>query len=292
MHTRVICLLAPLGLLGCATPANHYDPLEPINRPIYAFNSAFDKAVMKPVAKGYVAVTPEPVRTGVSNFFGNLEDVYIGLSDLLEGKVKDVGVDVGRVVVNSTVGILGLFDVASKSNLPKHSADFGQVLGHWGVPSGPYIVMPILGSKTLRDSTDWVGGYYLDPVHAIQDQGAQNSLEALKYVSLRAKLLSASEVMDEANFGDEYSFVRDGYLQRRYNLIWDGSPPKPLQLGDDDGSDSDAGKPVDAAKPANATQPPASDSPPAQPDMPVPAPQAESKPAADATQQPAQVTPQ
>lgn len=253
MRTPLLCLTAAFALMGCATPANHYDPLEPVNRPIYAFNQALDKAVVKPVAQGYVAVTPPPVRAGVSNFFGNLEDVYIGLSNLLEGKVRDAGMDAGRVLVNSTVGILGLFDVASQSNLPKHNADFGQVLGHWGVPSGPYIVMPVLGSKTLRDTADWAGGYLIDPIGAVREQSTKNSLQALKFVDLRARLLSATAVFDEASFGDEYSFVRDGYLQRRYNLIWDGNPPAPLKLGDDD---ADLG-PDDVAKPADAQPAPA-----------------------------------
>jgi phospholipid-binding lipoprotein MlaA len=234
MRTLILCLAIPLTLLGCATPANHYDPLEPVNRPVYAFNQALDKAVVKPVARGYVAVTPTPVRKGVSNFFGNLEDVYIGVSDLLEGKLREAGGDVGRVLVNSTVGIAGLFDVASEANLPKHNADFGQVLGHWGVPSGPYIVMPVLGSKTLRDSADWAGGYFFDPVRALREQRTRNELQALKFVDLRASLLSATAVFDAASFGDEYSFVRDSYLQRRYSLIWDGNPPSPLKLGDDD----------------------------------------------------------
>lgn len=251
MRTQLLCLLTPLALLGCATPVNHYDPLESVNRPIYAFNSALDKGIIKPVAKGYVAVTPSPVRQGVSNFFGNLEDVYIGVSDLLSGKVRDAGGDAGRVLVNSTVGLLGFFDVASQSNLPKHHADFGSVLGHWGVPSGPYIVMPVLGVKTLRDSADWVGGYWLDPVHAVRDQATQNSMEGLKFVDLRARLLSASAVVDEASFGDEYSFVRDSYLQRRYNMMWDGNPPKPLPLGDD----GDDGLPPDSAAPAKDAAP-------------------------------------
>jgi phospholipid-binding lipoprotein MlaA len=222
------------GLAGCATPANHYDPLEPVNRPIYAFNTAVDKAIVRPVAKGYVGITPPPVRQGVTNFFGNLEDVYIGVSDLLMGKFGDAGGDVGRVLINSTVGILGLFDVASESTLRKHNADFGQVLGHWGVGSGPYLVVPLLGSKTLRDTTDWAGMYWLDPVRSVRDQATKNSLTGLRLVNLRASLLSASAVVDEASFGDEYTFVRDSYLQRRYSLIWDGNPPTPLKLGDDD----------------------------------------------------------
>ncbi|MBV8658679.1 MAG: VacJ family lipoprotein [Burkholderiales bacterium] len=252
--------LALLGLGGCATPANHYDPLEPVNRKVYGFNSAIDKAVVKPIAQGYVAVTPQPVQTGVSNFFGNLEDVYIGVSNVLSGKMHDAGGDAGRVVINTTIGIGGLFDVATKSGLPKHNNDFGQVLGRWGVGSGPYIVMPFLGPKTLRDSADWVGSYYVDPVRAIHDSDVRLGLNALRFVDLRAKLLSQEAVLQQAAFGDEYSFVRDGYLQRRYSLIWDGNPPTPLKLGDDNDFELDppaaspqpaeGGKPADGAKPA------------------------------------------
>ncbi|WP_374355885.1 VacJ family lipoprotein [Chitinimonas sp.] len=238
----------PMLLFGCATPANHYDPLEPINRPIYAFNRAVDSAVVKPIAQGYVAVTPTVVRTGASNFFGNLEDVYIGASNLLQGKVSDAGKDLGRVLINSTVGLLGVFDVASQAELPKHKADFGTVLGHWGVGSGPYIVAPFIGSKTLRDSADWVGGYWMDPLRAVPNRPVKNSLSGLKFVNLRASLLSATAVVDEASFGDEYSFVRDSYLQRRYSLVWDGNPPEPLKFGDDD----DAAAPTSSDAPANA----------------------------------------
>ena len=256
-----------LGLAGCATPANHYDPLEPVNRKIYSFNSAVDKAVLKPVAQGYVAVTPQPVRTGVSNFFSNLEDVYIGVSNVLSGKMQDAGGDVGRVVINSTIGIGGLFDVATKSGLSKHNNDFGQVLGRWGVGSGPYLVVPLLGPKTLRDTADWVGSYYVDPVWAVHDRDVRIELNALRFIDMRAKLLASETVLKEASFGDEYSFVRDGYLQRRYSLIWDGNPPAPLKLGDDDDFELDppATPPSDNAKPAADAQPaaaaPAADAP-------------------------------
>ncbi|MBV8467316.1 MAG: VacJ family lipoprotein, partial [Burkholderiales bacterium] len=221
-----LSLLGLAALVGCATPANHYDPLEPVNRKVYAFNTTIDKAVAKPIAQGYVAITPQPVRRSVSNFFGNLEDVYIGASDVLEGKFKDAGGDAGRILVNSTIGIFGLLDWATPMGMEKHNADFGQVLGRWGVGSGPYIVAPLLGPKTLRDSTDWLGTYYMDPLRThLHDTAWRNSLTALKFVDLRAKLLGAEKVVDAANFGDEYSFIRDSYLQKRYSLIYDGNPP-------------------------------------------------------------------
>ncbi|GAB3263693.1 MlaA family lipoprotein [Chitinimonas naiadis] len=258
MRYSLPLLFSPLLLAACATPANHYDPIEPVNRKVYAFNSAIDKAVLKPVAKGYEAVTPQPVRTGVSNFFSNLGDVYVGVSNLLQGKVKDAASDTGRVVFNTTFGILGLIDVATPMGLTKHDEDFGQVLGAWGVPSGAYLVLPLMGPKTLRDTSDVVGSYYLDPLKAIQDQGAKNALTVLRLVDTRTKLFAAESLIESANVGDEYSFVRDSYLQRRYNLVWDGAPPKPLPLGDDD--DFDPAAPDAATPPATTPAVPAATS--------------------------------
>ncbi|QDQ26501.1 VacJ family lipoprotein [Chitinimonas arctica] len=239
MRHRLPLLLSPLLLAACATPTNHYDPLEPINRKVYAFNSALDKAVLKPVAKGYVAITPKPIRAGVANFFGNLQDVYIGAANLLQGNWRDAASDGTRVVFNSTFGLLGLIDIASQAGLEKHDEDFGQVLGHWGMGSGPYLVVPFLGPKTLRDTADWAGSYALDPVRAIQDDQAATGLNLLRMVNLRTELLAADSVVQAASFGDEYGFVRDSYLQRRYNMVWNGNPPKPLPLGDGDEEEID-----------------------------------------------------
>lgn len=226
-------LLSPLLLVACATPANHYDPLEPMNRKVYAFNSTLDKAVLKPVAEGYAAVTPRPVRTAVGNFFGNLSDAYSGASNFLQGKWRQGTTDVGRVLINTTLGLGGLIDIASMApSLPKRNEDFGQVLGHWGVGSGPYLVLPVLGPKTLRDSVDYVGVYYTDPGIHINDTLLGYGLTGLRVIDTRANLLSVEETMQAAAFGDEYTFVRDGYLQRRYSLVWDGRPPEPLQLGE------------------------------------------------------------
>lgn len=224
-------------LAGCATPENHYDPLEPINRKVYGFNSTVDNAVVKPVAKAYVKVTPEPLQTGIHNFFGNLEDLYIGANNLLQGKWQQAGSDVGRVALNTTLGLAGFIDIATPARIPKHNEDFGQTLGVWGVGSGPYLVVPFLGTKTLRDTGDWIMGAYMDPVGRIGYVPTRNSLTATRLLDTRASLLSADTLIDTASF-DEYSFVRDGYLQRRYNLIYDGNPPKPLKMGDD-GDDID-----------------------------------------------------
>ncbi|GLR11893.1 hypothetical protein GCM10007907_06830 [Chitinimonas prasina] len=248
-------LLSPLLLVACATPANHYDPLEPVNRKVYAFNSALDKAVLKPVAQGYVAITPKPVRAGVSNFFGNLEDIYIGASNLLQGKWREAVSDGGRVVFNSTLGLFGLIDIATPAGLPKHDEDFGQVLGAWGVPSGPYIVMPFLGPKTLRDSSDWVGSYALNPMRALHDDDTSLGLNLLKLVDTRATLLPADALIESASFGDEYGFVRDSYLQRRYNLVWDGAPAQPLPLGEVEADETEPA-PANPAAPAAPQQQP------------------------------------
>ncbi|WP_269533630.1 VacJ family lipoprotein [Chitinimonas sp. BJYL2] len=254
MKKALISLSSLTLLSACATPANHYDPIEPINRKVYAFNSAVDKAVLKPVAKGYQAVTPAPVRTGVSNFFSNLEDVYIGASNLLQGKWREAASDVGRVVFNTTLGIGGLIDIATPAGLPKHDEDFGQVLGAWGVESGPYLVLPLMGPKTLRDTADTVGSMAMDPVQAINDDDAVTGLSLLRVVDQRTKLFAAESLVASAGFGDEYAFVRDAYLQRRYNLVWDGSPPKPLPLGEDEEYD-----PADSAAAPSAAEPAAAD---------------------------------
>ncbi|MDK2123156.1 MlaA family lipoprotein [Parachitinimonas caeni] len=229
----LLSICVAVALTGCATPANRYDPLEPLNRKVYAFNDALDRAVVKPVAQGYVAITPAPVRTAFGNFLGNLQDVYIALNGLLQGKVRQAGSDAGRFVVNSTLGLLGLIDIATPIGFPKHNEDFGQTLGSWGIGSGPYLVLPVLGPRTLRDSVDIPVAAKLQPINQINDVQTLNGLRVMEAIDQRARLLSAGELLDTAAL-DPYSFLRDGYLQRRYNLIYDGSPPKPLPMGEDD----------------------------------------------------------
>lgn len=232
LHTLGVLSLA-LALAGCATPANHYDPLEPVNRKVYAFNGAIDRNVAQPIARGYVANVPKPVQNGTHNFFSNLNDVYVGTNNLLQGKWKQAGSDVGRVLFNSTFGLFGLIDIATPAGMPKHNEDFGQTLGAWGVGSGPYVVVPFLGFKTLRDTGDWVVSAAMDPVRAVDDQATRDVATALRLLNLRAELLGAASVVDGASI-DEYAFVRDGYLQRRYSLVYDGKPPAPLKLGDEE----------------------------------------------------------
>jgi phospholipid-binding lipoprotein MlaA len=221
-------LLAAAALLlgGCATSGNPKDPIEGFNRAMFGLNEGLDKAIFKPVATGYDVVLPSPVKTGVSNVFGNLDDAVIGVNNLLQGKGKEGFSDFGRVIINSTVGLLGLVDVASTMGLEKHDEDFGQTFGRWGMGPGAYVMWPIFGPRTVRDSFGMFVDWYADPVVAvIHDVPARNSAIALRFVSRRAQMLPADKVIEEAAL-DKYAYIRDGYLQRRRNLIHDGNPPR------------------------------------------------------------------
>lgn len=219
------CLLAGVLLLsGCATGGNPRDPIEGFNRSVFAFNEGVDKAVLKPVAKGYDKVMPTTAKTGVSNFFGNIADVFIGVNNVLQGKMSDGASDLGRVVVNSTVGVLGLVDVASDIGLEKHEEDFGQTFGRWGAGPGAYVVVPFFGPRDVRDTAGLVFDLYADPVGHLDNVAARNTLGATRVISDRAALLPAEKVIEEAAL-DKYSYLRDAYLQRRLNLIYDGAPP-------------------------------------------------------------------
>lgn len=215
-------------LAGCATSGNPKDPLEGFNRAMFAFNDGLDTVLIKPVAKGYDAVLPAPVRTGVTNFFGNIADLFIGINNLLQGKPDQAFSDFGRVIINSTIGILGLFDVATEAGLEKHEEDFGQTFGRWGVGDGAYVVIPFFGPRTVRDTVGLVLDVKTDPVANLGDVSTRNSLLALRLIDNRADLLPADKVIEQAAL-DKYSYVRDGYLQRRRNLIHDGNPPRELE---------------------------------------------------------------
>lgn len=203
------------------------DPWEKMNRSITKFNDGVDKYVMKPVAKGYRAVTPEPVDRGVSNFFSNLDDVTVFINDLFQLKLLQGTSDLARLVVNSTVGIAGLFDVATHIGLEKHHEDFGQTLGVWGAPEGPYLVLPFFGPSTLRDgSSKLLVDWRTDPLYYYDDNEVrQYSLYALDFVDTRADLLHASSIIEKSST-DTYLFTREAYLQRRRNLVYDGNPPE------------------------------------------------------------------
>jgi len=238
---RLCAALLLSGMMaGCATSGgNPADPLERINRPIFAFNDATDRWVFTPVAKGYRFVLPGFVRTGISNFFSNLDDVWVSVNDVLQGKFQGGLEDFTRVIFNSTFGIGGLFDFASPVGLPKHNEDFGQTLGAWGVASGPYVVIPFLGPSTFRDGFGLIFDYNADLVYwATESVPVRNSLYATRAISNRAKLLDATNLLEQAAL-DRYTFVRDAWLQRRRNLVYDGNPPRER---DDESDDEPTGK--------------------------------------------------
>lgn len=221
---------AAVLLSGCASTANNpKDPYEGFNRAMFAVNEGIDKAVAKPLAKGYDAAVPLPMKAGVGNFFGNVGDLWIGVNDGLQGKPADAGTDIARLLINSTVGILGLFDVASEMGFDKHDEDFGQTLARWGVGDGGYLFWPIIGSRTVRDTGGFLVDSYADPVRwGIEDIPVRNSAYFVRFVDVRASLLPADKVVEEAAL-DKYAYIRDAYLQRRRSQIFDGNPPKQLE---------------------------------------------------------------
>lgn len=214
-----------LALTGCATNGDPRDPLEPLNRGIYKFNDTVDEAVIKPVAKGYKAVLPNPVRTGVGNFFSNIDDALIAVNNLLQFKFSQAASDVARLIANTTFGIGGLFDVATSFGLEKHNEDFGQTLGYWGIGDGPFLMLPFLGPSNVRDTVGLAAYYQLDPVWNLSHIPTRNTLGTLRVLDRRARLLDAEKVLDEAAL-DPYTFLRDAYIQHRRNLIYDGNPPR------------------------------------------------------------------
>lgn len=226
---RLSCLLGLLSLAllgGCASTKNPRDPLEPLNRTIYHLNDGLDKVVLKPVATVYKTVIPQLVRTGVTNFYNNLYDVLTALNNLLQGKVGDAVSDVGRIAINTTVGLAGFIDVATEIGLEKHKEDFGQTLGRWGINSGPYLQVPFFGPSSFRDSLGKLVDFKLDPIRLIwrDHMRTRNLVWGLYIINLRANLLDSTKILDEAAL-DPYEFQRDAYLQRRRNLVYDGNPP-------------------------------------------------------------------
>jgi phospholipid-binding lipoprotein MlaA len=214
------------GAAGCATTATDArDPLEGFNRQVYAFNDGFDQAIGKPVATVYRDVLPVQVRTWVRNFFANIADIWIGANDLLQGKPNDTVVDWARFAFNTTVGIFGINDVASDMGLEKHDEDFGQTFGRWGIEDGAYLVLPFLGSSSVRDSAGLVLDIYTDPVLQHKPVRVRNAMAVTRAIGKRADLLDASRILEEAAL-DKYVFQRDAYLQRRRNQVYDGNPPR------------------------------------------------------------------
>ncbi len=194
------------------------DPWESWNRKVFAFNDFADRYALAPVARSYQWITPDPVEKGIGNMFANLREVSTILNDLLQFKFGQAASDSGRLLINSTVGIAGLFDVASPIGLEKHNEDFGQTLGYWGVGSGPYLVVPFLGSFTVRDGLGAPIDAYTDYIRTIDHIPTRNQLYATRIISQRASLFSAEKLIS----GDRYAFIRDAYLQRREYLVNDG----------------------------------------------------------------------
>ncbi len=227
MKISSLCLSFAALLSGCATGGNPNDPIEGFNRAMFSVNEGVDKAVIKPVAQGYDAVLPQPVQTGVVNVFSNVADVPTAINNLLQGKPLQALSDGGRFLINSTLGLLGIFDVASLMGLEKHDEDFGQTFGRWGIGEGAYVVLPFFGPRTVRDSVGLAVDIYTDPIVNIENVPTRNSLAALRIVSKRAELLKADKVVEEAAL-DKYSYIRDAYLQHRRSEVYDGNPPKQL----------------------------------------------------------------
>ena len=253
--TAVVLIAMMCTVSGCAT--TNRDPLEGINRGIYKFNDVADRYAMKPVAKAYKAVAPEPVRTGISNFFSNLGTLTTIVNDLLQLKFAQAFTDAGRFVINSTFGIAGFIDVAGKDNIAKHNEDFGQTLGYWGVGSGAYLVLPILGPSTVRDVTglafDTVTS---DPVTYLHNTGqirAHNQVRLVQFLDKRTQLLDAKDLVDDASI-DPYAFMRDAYLQRRASQVQDGLVPAEL-LQDDDFEPEDDEPAQDSTSSSDAVMP-------------------------------------
>ena len=223
---RLLLLISIILLAGCAGARNPSDPLEPLNRGIYRFNDTVDKAVIKPVAQGYNAVMPTAGKNMLTNFFSNMDDVVVTANDLLQFKLEQGFSDGMRVLVNSTIGVLGLIDVASVTGLKKHNEDFGQTLGKWGVGNGPYLVLPILGPSTLRDSAGLYVDGYPSPMYQIKDMRSRNQSYLARGINWRAGVLDQEKILDEAMV-DRYEFIRDTYLLHRKSLVYDGNPPRP-----------------------------------------------------------------
>lgn len=229
LRSRLLAAAFLVGALSaCATgpTANSRDPLEPMNREIYRINEDLDAGIIKPVGQLYADYVPSPVQTAVGNFFSNFSDIYSAVNNLLQAKPGRAAEDTMRVAINTVFGLGGLIDIATPAGLPKYKEDFGQTLGYWGLPSGPYIVLPLLGPSSVRDTAGLLVDLQLEPLVYLDSAALEYSLAGLFVIDKRARLLGATSLLETAAL-DKYSFLRDSYLQRRDYLVYDGNPPLP-----------------------------------------------------------------
>jgi phospholipid-binding lipoprotein MlaA len=256
MRTIALALFVAGLASGCATGPDRKpgDPLEPMNREIFKFNDVIDRTVAQPVAKGYQKVTPQPLRQAISNFFSNLGDLGNVANNLLQLKITDATEDFVRFAFNSTFGLGGLIDWATPAGLPKHHQDFGLTLGHWGVPSGPYLVLPLFGPSSFRDSLSYAVDYRFNLITYFEP-GVRNPMWLAQFISARSDLLGASDLLQAAAL-DKYSFVRDAFTQQRASLLRSGNAtPAPLpNYGDPDAPGAGAA-PADGASGAAGAAP-------------------------------------
>jgi phospholipid-binding lipoprotein MlaA len=250
-----ILLLAGLLLTGCATlpsgKPDARDPWERFNRASFKFNDGIDRAVGRPVAKAYVKVTPRPIRTGISNVFSNLNNVTTVFNDVLQGKIRQAGRDSTRFLLNSTLGLAGLFDPATSAGLENNDEDFGQTLGKWGVKAGPYVMLPFLGPSTVRDTFSRSVDQFTDPTNYLEDDSTRYIIRGVEIIDLRAGLLDLDEQLNRSY--DRYAFVRNAWLQRREFKVKDGNVEDDSAALEEESIEED---PASDAAPAEPATPP------------------------------------
>ena len=262
MKQMSIACLRPAGaagifllavLQGCATGpgANTVDPLEPFNRSVFQLNDQLDRAVVRPVASAYRDITPKPIRTGVTNFFGNLADAWSAVNNTLQLKGEAATNSLMRFATNSVFGLGGVLDVASEMRIPRFSEDFGQTLGFWGVPAGPYLVLPVLGPSTVRDTFGTFVDFNANLATRSNNIAFRNSVSSLGIVNARADLLDAGDLLDQVAL-DKYSFARDVYLQRRRAVVRPVTPEKEERFDLPDDAAPEQSTPSPASAPVTA----------------------------------------
>ena len=255
---NLVLLIAGCLLAGCASlPENSKpdprDPWERFNRASFKVNDALDRAILRPTARAYVKVTPRVMRTGISNFFSNLETTTTLVNDALQGKFRAAGHDTARLLLNTTLGLGGLFDPATAAGIDKNDEDFGQTLGKWGVSNGPYLMLPLLGPTTVRDGFGEAVDTFTEAPHYLEDDSTRYAITAVEVIDIRAGLLSLDEQLNQSF--DRYAFVRNAWLQRREYKVKDGNVEDPaLEEEEDFSTDQEADAPVSA--PAGEQPPP------------------------------------